>query len=568
MKELSSCEKKEPFVELDPNGKAAIIDYNLPQSTCYRVASNLNLNLSPSYFKNSEKTPPKINFWTEYASLSISEIQEKLNDELNNSIQKIPLVHNPQYLKPSKVYKKPIDSSAQKVLANTSTRKSTHPEQIVEGIVAGHPVSFIANQIKKGYRPIIQSKFSKKPLLIFRPKPKLPKPQISILLHYKMCSFLGDYGAGKTLKTFSLLPGEETTITIKNFLHNEQIKTQAQNVLDSFSESSADELETLVQNEVANESSSSSSNSETSSETDTSNWNIEAGIDLGPFNIGGGYSEGGSDTISNTNTFESVVGQQMTALENALSTHVSSTDSVREIDVNSETSTTSISETEELVVRKLKNINKSRVLNFVFRQLLQEYYTVTYLDDVSIVYSNGYPSSFQRVKLSDIDTLLNKVLEPAHVSTVRNRIFTYLCNVPDYNGDLTSFIESVENEIGNCIDPDAETIKQFYVRKKKGLEQEYEGKTFNGIITNIKHRVLRTPSLIVEALLGQGEALDCYNQILQNEATINAQLENAKLKQSIDIIEGVSDAAEKAKLYKQVFGECCPKENDINPEQE
>ena len=206
-------------------------------------------------------------------------------------------------------------------------------------------------------------------------------------------------------------------------------------------------------------------------------------------------------------------------------------------------------------------MNKSRVLNFVFRQLLQEYYTVTYFDDVSIAYSNGYPSSYQRVKLSDIDTLLNNVLEPAHVETVRNRIFTYLCNVPDYQGTLTSFIESVENEISNCIDPDAETISQFYVRKKKDLKQEYMGKKFNGIITNIKHRVLRTPSLIAEALLGQGEALDCYNQILQNEATIAAQLENSKLKQSIDIIDGLADSSEKAQSYKQVFGFCCPIED-------
>ena len=41
----------------------------------------------------------------------------------------------------------------------------------------------------------------------------------------------------------------------------------------------------------------------------------------------------------------------------------------------------------------MPNPNQSRVLNFVFRQLLQEYVTIMYLSNVKIGFSNGHPES-------------------------------------------------------------------------------------------------------------------------------------------------------------------------------
>jgi len=40
-----------------------------------------------------------------------------------------------------------------------------------------------------------------------------------------------------------------------------------------------------------------------------------------------------------------------------------------------------------------------------------------------------------------------------------------------------------------------------------------------------KH-TLRTDSIITDTILGQGEALDCFNMRLQNEAALKAELEN------------------------------------------
>lgn len=68
---------------------------------------------------------------------------------------------------------------------------------------------------------------------------------------------------------------------------------------------------------------------------------------------------------------------------------------------------------------------------------------------------------------------------------------------------------------------------------------------------------MRTDTVIAESLLGQGEALDCYNQKLQDAATTKAYLENDVMQQQIDIINGLSVAADKVDKYKKVFGECC-----------
>jgi len=90
----------------------------------------------------------------------------------------------------------------------------------------------------------------------------------------------------------------------------------------------------------------------------------------------------------------------------------------------------------------------------VFRQLLQAYYTVTYLTDVSFVYSNGYTASRKTATLSSLNSLLKRVLvDPDTVKEVTNAIYQNLCNIPDHEGNRVAFIEQVTEPLANCIDP-------------------------------------------------------------------------------------------------------------------
>jgi len=136
-------------------------------------------------------------------------------------------------------------------------------------------------------------------------------------------------------------------------------------------------------------------------------------------------------------------------------------------------------------------------------------------------------------------------------------IYEHLCNIHDYTGTQVSFIEKVEVEARNCINPDASRGKYSYVKKRSDLSQTYKDKSVNGIIVGVKHRIMRTPSVVVDAVLGQGEALECYNNQLQEAANRQAHLENDKIDQAMGIIDGLDSAKDKAGLYKSVFGENC-----------
>ena len=223
--------------------------------------------------------------------------------------------------------------------------------------------------------------------------------------------------------------------------------------------------------------------------------------------------------------------------------------------------------------------NKSRVLNFVFRQLNQELLTLTYLDDVTFVYSNGYEESRKVAKLDGLKQLLTDILQnSSDVTTIYANILNELSSVYDYNGNRQSFIEEVEEEIVDATNPSTTVGTQTYFRKSASLSQTAEGVTVRGIIKNVTTRVMPTESLVVDSLLGQGEALDCFNlhaqdaeiqrlqfenQLREKDITIKEKELDLKTKQldimqqQIDIIQQIADPNTRADLYKKVFGNCC-----------
>ena len=372
--------------------------------------------------------------------------------------------------------------------------------------------------------------------------------------------------------TFNLFK-KISLVPIRNWERNETTRKEASSVLDSLTESSANELQTIVNQE--------SSTSLNESSTSTTEMDINADVSVKipkvDINVDGGFS--------NTQTLSSALETNVSNLVNSTSTQVSKADSNRQVEINTETTSTSTSETEETVVRTLENINKSRVLNFVFRQLLQEYFTITYLDDVSITYSTGYKEQQITTNLAGLKGLLSQVItDTTNQDKAYVAILNRLSSIFDYTGTKQSFIECVEETLESdltcsCI-PVITPETTCYIRKKKGLTQTYNGKEVNGIILDVTHRIVRTPAMVVDSLLGQGEALDCFNQQLQNEAVKAAQLANEITQQQIknmqyegeitksqvtvidqqkQLIDSYSETGiEGAVLnYKKVFCPCC-----------
>ena len=73
------------------------------------------------------------------------------------------------------------------------------------------------------------------------------------------------------------------------------------------------------------------------------------------------------------------------------------------------------------------------------------------------------------------------------------------------------------------------------------------------MVLNVDKNVLRTPAVIVDALLGQGEALDCFTQNLEKEATKKSQLDNKKTELILQTLEAITDPTARAEAMAKIF---------------
>jgi len=548
--------EKEPFIKLEEDGKASILNYNIPGSTTYEATSMFGLDLDPKLFKITAKRQPVYDYWDVAEKISTEELKEKIKkgglldknipiisgDKIIN-FDKYGLKDDPRF--GEDFLDKDFDEKTKPVVKIKSYSSNTADEEYLEDKKA----MFLASKIKDGYMPIYRKRFSGLYEWMFEKKPSKANPKISIVLHMRMSSYLGDYGAGRTIKTFSLLPGEKTTISMRSYEYQETIKKMSENVLDSFSQSSAEELQKTVDSEMEN--SISINSSEHVSEN--SHWSASAGggLDLGFVSFGA--SGGGGGNSHRSASFSQALNLKTKLIVNSTSKHTAKSDSFREVEINTSTDSTSVSENEKTIVRELENINSGRVLNFVFRQLFQEFISLTYVYDVSFVYTTGYPTHRKTCKLSGLKQMLEEVLINENVVLdVENQLYSSLCSIEDYKGEMHSLIEKAQNKVKDFRSD--QVIVTEYIRLNKELQQEYKGKSVNGIILDTTHRIMRTPSVIVDALLGQGEALDPYNKGFQEVELENLELINKKLEQGMEIIDNITDPLEKARLYSEIFG--------------
>lgn len=578
----STCNPQTPLVRLG-KGEAATLDYNIPQSSCFEAKGYLTISIPRGYWKEKHLGKPSSNFYTEVQNIPRGELdavvaQARLG--LNKSAFTV------QGLKLRKVTVEAAGDTTAKtnkddLKGDTGGGKDdikddyglSGKDEIKDQY--GNPISHehIIGMINVGMQPVFAYNMYGNEYLDFQPEPKVPDPRLVICLEYRVCSFLGDYGAGATVKTFSLLPGEETEISIKTYQHRETVSKKSENVLDSFSESSTAELEKLLESEIKNNYQKDEGSTTSDSETQTKyrNWTLDGGIKLSvpkvTANLNGGISGGSSSSTSSSETtsLNESIQHMVSTLDRTLDKHVSQSSAVRNITVNTELTESSRSGEETSTVRKLKNVNESRVLNFVFRQLLQAYHTITYLEDVRFIYSNGYAETKQVVRLDELPQLLKSLFKTqAQANTIQDAIMGNLCNLVDHEGSKHSFLEHVDEQIDNCCGSGNFSMRRAYCRKRKGISQTWKGITVPGIIMGVKQRVIRTDSLITEALIGHGEALDCYNIKLSEAAVEKAQLENQRIRlenektqQAIRILDLIEDSRLKAELYKKVFSECC-----------
>lgn len=356
---------------------------------------------------------------------------------------------------------------------------------------------------------------------------------------YGISSFLGDYGMGRTVRTFSLLPGEETRISLKTWRSSEQRSAEASSIIDSQSEEAADRFAEDVLQETTDKS---TQNSKVSWYVDAE---VKASWGWGSAKVKGGAS---GESASSREEFARNV-------SNAVSEHSAKASSKRETEVTSSTERTDASGQETLTERTIRNVNMRRVLNFVFRELNQEYVTKTHLKDVRVAFTNGRRNTYREVPLSGLRGLLEDVLRPEAVDAAAAAILDQVGIVFDHEDRPVAALETVTmnpdgldwtiatagRRDGAFRPPTADGGLRY--RFRRGLVgQEGASNPVEGVLVKQSRIVMRTDSVVIEALLGRAEALDEYAMAAQVEATRADALANQRrallLEKVVDLPDG------------------------------
>ncbi|MBD2202366.1 hypothetical protein H6G33_12090 [Calothrix sp. FACHB-1219] len=542
-----STSQSEPMIKLEPGGRAPILSYNVPEPTSYSGRNIINLTIDRTWFRDEPSIgQPPIGTRAPLTGVT----RERLVEAIRNALQtgffdpklfpNVRVSNNALAIRP----KLPVPTSttgnaptqAIKILLPTQRVGEAKP---VMNALADLDADAIADRMLAGERLNIFRNLHGAFDYNFLPEPKTAKPRLMLIETYRLSSFLGTYGAGKVLKTFTLLPGESTKISIKTYLKTETEAKQASSILDSFTEESASDFETSLQKEQSNKENTNESFEYYAEAEAEGSWGFASA------NVSGGV-KGGSNTARE---------EFAKNVSSTTQKHAAKASAKRDVQVNTSFESKVESGEETAIERQLENINVSRTLNFVFRQMNQEFITLLHLVDVKVAFFNGYAESRREVPLAELDNLLQTVMkdDPTRRQQVKQLILDELKNIVDYTDTIQEFVE--EKQVGNG------GTKYLRVPKKVSIYKDAATGTeiaVPGVILSAMRNVLRTEGIIVDALLGQGDGLDEYSHGLQDEAVREKALANEALRLknereqlALQII--LSKDTEAAKLFQQLF---------------
>lgn len=507
----------EPLIKLEPGGKAPILSYNVPEPTTYSNKNFMEFDYSPTeeFFKPSAFEKPPETVRPPLADLDLTTLKSAVATAMKTSFADNKLFPNIR-----------IGTGGLRFI-----EKPNPGFQITSPLPVSPKLTYLdpeeaASMMRSGKRlNIYTSMFGTLTYNYVPEPPEEVRPRLLLVETYRLSSFLGSYGAGRIVKTFSLLPGEKTKISIKSFLKEEKERKSASSILDSFTQESADDFEKTIAEEH--------SDKQTYEQCFEYYGEIE-----GKASWGFGSVKAKAGAKGGTNSAREEFAKNVSS---SIQKHANKASAKRDVEINTSYEVKEVSEEETSIEREIENINLSRTLNFVFRQMNQEFISLLTLVDVRVAFFNGYAETRKEVTLPELDSLLEEYIVNDKHDQVRKDIEDALKNILDYRGDLHSdFIE--ERVIG---DDKYNRVKTELVSVFKDPVTETEI-VVPGIILSATKNVLRTEGVIVEALLGEGEALDSYATRLQELEVARREAEVAR----------ESAEAERAALLNQLVKDC------------
>jgi hypothetical protein len=388
------------------------------------------------------------------------------------------------------------------------------------------------------------------------------KPMIALVETWELRSFLGDYGLGRTLQTFSLLPGERTSITAQTWRTDATTREDASSIFDSSDTAAQTRFTTALTNQTGSASQDQGGWALSVSTSASAGFNV--GVVNGQFNLSAGFAANHQEASQRWSS----------QVSSSAAEHAAQVNNSRRQSVESRASSSSASGSSTTTIREITNTNLRRVLNFVFRELNQTYETYVVLRDIKVAFYNGRTGSAEIVPLSDLSRLLAGYVrsDPALRQKVARLILSVCAQKLDHAGDLVTTLQVGTNPTGikyewqdAALEADgnlnfAGDVLASDVRWRiKPGELSKADRAIDGVIMNRSSIVLRTDNLVVEALLGQADALDPYGAALQaldlNDRQSQTRARDVETQRTTDALALVAaqDPSDRIGAWQKIF---------------
>jgi hypothetical protein len=530
----------DPLIQLEEGGVAPVLRYDVPEPTSYDGKHFLRLTFDHDVFLPAASEMPGAAAATTFRQLPRDVLRAELDSWARTGTSAragLPSVPTALLRRASGAAVRPTSLDAPFVVdTGTPTPPPPPPpppdDDLIDGllaeVLAGKQfVTVVTVDGEEEVEPV--------------PVPTVPDPHLYLIESIRLSSFLGDYGAGRIVKTFSLLPGEVTRISMRTFRQQESSRKAASSVLDSLTNESAQDLQTSVVREQSDQRSFGTTSEYYADAEASARWG------WGDAKVSAGVK--GSSNAAREESVKNVA--------NATAQHTARASAKREVEVNTSSEASARSEDELSIEREIENINLSRTLNFVFRQMNQEFTTALHLTDVRVAFFNGDRASRREVPLSRLDDLLEEVVLPGDRDEVRAVVLEQLEAVRDRLGVPVAVVERVEVGPGDSFlrfDP-----------ALTSLVDDGRGRTFTvpGLLLHQDRLVMRTEGVVVEALLGNGAALDGYAEQLQGleveQRGADVALATARAAQLALVNDVIADGDDaRADRVERLVARCCP----------
>ncbi|MGE3289715.1 MAG: hypothetical protein AB7J32_26955, partial [Pseudonocardia sp.] len=502
-----------PLIALDPHGTPAVLSYDLPEPTSYRGRHIIELDIPEDYFLSETPDPPQAQPKSQPPFGAI----EPGDDVVYGPPTRRDPNPNDEAIKAALKSAKDTGYFDPKIFPNISGGNDPLSREKMRQVLSNLNEDTIVTQLNAGNRLTIFRTSTGDFDYRFIPNPKRGVPRILLIEHYRLSSFAGRYGVGRTIKTFSLLPGEHTKITITSYRRSQETLKQASSILDSTTDETEREFErTVLQEQTKQENIDKSLEYHAEAEAEgKASW----GWGSASITASGGVK-------GSTNAVREEFGKNMA---NAVAHNAAKASTRRDVQVDTAYERTTEVREETAVERELTNINVSRTLNFVFKQMNQEYITVLHLVDVRVAFFDGFQESRHEVTLPELPGLLAQHVRPERRLDVQLAIRSELANIVDYQGrKADSFIQDVQRTrtVSFRYGPGASDnyastpVPEFYINVNPSYTTTYAvtkdyDLTVPGVIITADSHVMRTDGVVVDAFLGQGDCLDAYSHGLQ-----------------------------------------------------